>query len=112
MACFSRPAWLFATSSDYLIGMNPSRRHFTFGVCSLAAAPLLAAKTNRQRVVVIGGGWGGLAAAKQLVLQAPELDIVLIEKNERFITLPLTNRWLVGLNDGQGHQSLRISATG
>lgn len=82
--------------------MNPSRRHFTFGVCSLAAAPLLAAKTNRQRVVVIGGGWGGLAAAKQLVLQAPELDIVLIEKNERFIKLPLTNRWLVGLNDGQG----------
>jgi NADPH-dependent 2,4-dienoyl-CoA reductase/sulfur reductase-like enzyme len=82
--------------------MNPRRRQFTLGACALAAAPLLAAKPGRQRVVVIGGGWGGLAAARQLALQAPELDVVLIEKSERFVTLPLSNRWLLGLNGGQG----------
>lgn len=81
---------------------NPGRRQFTLAACALAAAPLLAAKPNHQRVVVIGGGWGGLAAARQLALLGPELEVELIEKSERFVTLPRTNRWLIGLDDGRG----------
>jgi len=81
--------------------MNPRRRQFVLGACALAAAPRLRAGNERPRVVIIGAGWGGLAAARQLTLQAPDLDVLLIEKNEHFVSLPLANRYLVGLDDGQ-----------
>ena len=82
--------------------MNPRRRQFTLGACALAASPLLWATTPaRQRAVIVGGGWGGLAAARQLARQAPELEVVLIERGERFVSLPITNGWLVGLDDGK-----------
>lgn len=48
------------------------------------------------RIVVIGGGWGGLSAARQLRMLAPDVDVVLIERNAAFWSHPLSNRWLVG----------------
>jgi NADPH-dependent 2,4-dienoyl-CoA reductase/sulfur reductase-like enzyme len=53
-----------------------------------------------RRVVVVGGGWGGLAAARYLRDFAPELDITLIERNASFWSCPLSNKWLVGMIDG------------
>jgi NADH dehydrogenase FAD-containing subunit len=46
---------------------------------------------------MVGGGWGGLTAARHLRELAPELDVVLVEKNAAFRSLPLSNKWLVGL---------------
>ncbi len=51
----------------------------------------------RRRVVIVGGGWGGLTAARHLRELAPELEVVLVEKNAAFRSLPLSNKWLVGL---------------
>jgi len=48
---------------------------------------------------VVGGGWGGLAAARQLRALAPELEVVLLEKNASFFSMPLSNKWLAGLVD-------------
>ena len=49
-----------------------------------------------QRVVIIGGGWGGLSAARALRQHAPELDVVLIDRHTQWRSLPLSNPWLVG----------------
>ncbi len=47
------------------------------------------------RVVIIGGGWSGLIAAKALRRDEPAIDVVLIEKNASFFSCPLSNLWLV-----------------
>ena len=81
--------------------MPLNRRDFlAFGLAACAAS-LRAAPANgaRGRVVVVGGGWGGLAAARELRRLAPDLDVVLIERHESFWSLPLSNRWLVGRLD-------------
>jgi NADPH-dependent 2,4-dienoyl-CoA reductase/sulfur reductase-like enzyme len=48
-----------------------------------------------RRVLIVGGGWGGLTAARRLRQLAPELDVVLIERDSAFRSLPLSNKWLV-----------------
>lgn len=62
------------------------------------AAELLPPARGR-RVVIVGGGWGGLSAARHLRELAPELEVVLLEKNPLFRSLPLSNKWLAGLVD-------------
>jgi NADPH-dependent 2,4-dienoyl-CoA reductase/sulfur reductase-like enzyme len=49
-----------------------------------------------QRVVVVGAGWAGLSAARALRQSAPELELVLIDREPMLRSLPLSNPWLVG----------------
>ena len=51
---------------------------------------------GRARVVVIGGGYGGSTAAKYVKLWAPDIDVVMIERNPQFISCPLSNLVLAG----------------
>lgn len=53
-------------------------------------------RSQRQRVVIIGGGFAGATAARYLAMWAPELDITLIEKNSQFISCPQSNLILSG----------------
>lgn len=70
------------------------------GLSSLSVSPRLLGNTpTSARVLIIGGGWGGLAAARELRASAPQLDVTLIERQERFWSHPISNRWLVGLAD-------------
>ena len=62
-------------------------------------APALLPASKGRRVVVVGGGWGGLSAARQLRALAPELEVVLVERNPAFFSMPLSNKWLAGLVD-------------
>ena len=74
---------------------------------AVGAAPLVGSSSELlppargKRVVIIGGGWGGLSAASHLRKIAPDLDVILIEKNAAFWSHPLSNKWLVGLADGR-----------
>jgi sulfide dehydrogenase [flavocytochrome c] flavoprotein chain len=43
------------------------------------------------RVVVVGGGFGGSTVARYLRLWHPGIDITLVERNEQFISCPLSN---------------------
>lgn len=63
------------------------------------AAPELLPAGRARRAVIVGGGWGGLAAARRLRELAPELEVVLLEKNAAFWSAPLSNKWLAGLSD-------------
>jgi NADPH-dependent 2,4-dienoyl-CoA reductase/sulfur reductase-like enzyme len=52
------------------------------------------------RVVIIGGGWAGMTAAKHLKKSlGDKVDVVLIEKRKIFMSCPISNVWLGGLVD-------------
>jgi NADPH-dependent 2,4-dienoyl-CoA reductase/sulfur reductase-like enzyme len=48
------------------------------------------------RVVVIGGGFGGATAARYLRLWAPDIDVTVVERNETFVSCPMSNLVLAG----------------
>ena len=63
------------------------------------AAPVkgdLSPKSGR-RVIVVGGGWGGATAAKYIRLQDPSIEVVLLEPNRTFVSLPFSNLVLSGV---------------
>jgi sulfide dehydrogenase [flavocytochrome c] flavoprotein subunit len=51
---------------------------------------------NVGRVVVIGAGFGGATAAKYIRMWSPDIDVTLVEPNQRFISCPMSNRVLAG----------------
>jgi NADPH-dependent 2,4-dienoyl-CoA reductase/sulfur reductase-like enzyme len=74
------------------------RRNFLGATLGLCAMPRWAtANPGSGRVVIVGGGWGGLSAARHLRALAPQLEITLIDRQQEFWSQPLSNRWLVGL---------------
>jgi NADPH-dependent 2,4-dienoyl-CoA reductase/sulfur reductase-like enzyme len=106
-------AWIVSSRPRHKIDLEKflagTRRSFlaattalAAGLCApslFAATPELMPRGSARRVVIVGGGWGGLAAARRLRTLAPELDVVLLERNERFWSCPLSNKWLAGLSD-------------
>jgi len=78
------------------------RRGFLAAATALGAAGLLPvrARAAARRAVIVGGGWAGLSVARHLRAQAPEIEVVLIERNARFWSCPLSNKWLVDQIDG------------
>ena len=95
-----------------------TRRHFvqllgSAGAgASLAGWPLMAgAGQANGRVLIVGGGFGGATCAKYLRRYAPAAEIVLVERNERFMTCPFSNAVLAGMYDmdfiTHGYDALR-----
>lgn len=74
---------------------------------SLAAAPAFAQpavvtgngelmpKGSAPRVVIAGGGWGGLTAARHLRELSPKAEVVVLERNPFFWSCPISNKWLI-----------------
>ena len=93
-----------------------SRRSFVIsGVASAALAvtpataqPLilkptqeLLPRSGKRRVVIAGGGWGGMTAARYVRQAVPDLEVVMLERNPFFWSCPLSNKWLVDVVDTQ-----------
>lgn len=88
--------------------MPITRRQFLLASAALSGSTWLKAAGVRPKVVIVGGGWGGLSAARHL---SGLCDVVLVERNPDFISLPLANRVLAGLDDGRRlHQDYRAAA--
>lgn len=67
---------------------------------ALAALPGCATTSGGRtigRVVVVGGGYAGAAAAKYVRMWGPDIEVVLVERNAEFISCPLSNRVLAGV---------------
>jgi sulfide dehydrogenase [flavocytochrome c] flavoprotein subunit len=75
------------------------RRTFLLGAAHAAwtSRLVVAAKPVRARIVIAGGGFAGSACALELRRLAPQLDIVLVDPDERYVTCPMSNEALVGL---------------
>ncbi|CAA6804518.1 MAG: Sulfide dehydrogenase [flavocytochrome C] flavoprotein chain precursor (EC [uncultured Sulfurovum sp.] len=56
-----------------------------------------AAKTSGKSVVIIGGGWGGLTMAKEIKKQDKTVEVTVIEKKDIFMSCPVSNLYLGGL---------------
>jgi NADPH-dependent 2,4-dienoyl-CoA reductase/sulfur reductase-like enzyme len=79
--------------------MSVSRREF-MGWMSAAAAMAAAGPVRGApvgRVVVIGGGFAGATAAKYIRMWSPDIEVTLVERDEEFISCPLSNRVLAGV---------------
>lgn len=75
-----------------------SRRRLLAGLGAVAAGvfPLKAGAQASPRVVVIGGGWGGLSAARNLKSHMPAAEILLVEPKKAFKSCPLSVHYIVG----------------
>lgn len=81
-----------------------SRRSFLVGATAFGiAAPLLVyskpQKREKANVVIVGGGYGGVTAAKYLKRENPNLEVILIEERPFFMSCPMSNHFLVGLKE-------------
>lgn len=57
----------------------------------------LSETTGGRRVVVIGGGYGGTIAAKYVRMMDKTIEVVLVERNDHFVSCPFSNLYLGGL---------------
>jgi len=62
---------------------------------AVTANSLLLPKGKSPRVVVAGGGWGGLTAARHLRQLSPNTEVVVLERNPVFWSCPISNKWLI-----------------
>ncbi len=80
--------------------MTVTRRQLLAGAAAVMAASL-PVRAERilpaagPRVVILGGGWGGLTAAKYIRLLNPAVEAVLIEREPAFQSCPVSN-WVIG----------------
>ena len=65
-------------------------------VSSGAAAELMP-KGSARRVVVVGGGFGGTIAAKYIRMLDKNLEVVLIDTNDHFVSCPFSNLYIANL---------------
>lgn len=77
------------------------RRTLLGGLAASALAAPAIAQNSPGLVVVIGGGFAGATAAR--ALKAAGLQVVLIERSERYVACPFSNEVIAGLRpyDGQ-----------
>jgi len=81
--------------------MTVTRREFVKWMAASTGAAAVAGcagmgGSSGGRVVVIGGGFGGATAARYLKLWAPDTDVTVIERNETFVSCPMSNLVLGG----------------
>ncbi|MBP8780443.1 MAG: NAD(P)/FAD-dependent oxidoreductase, partial [Alicycliphilus sp.] len=72
-------------------------------------ARILPRQGKGPRIVICGGGWGGLTAARYLRELIPNADVVVLERNPSFWSGPMSNKWLVDIvgTDFVQHDMLR-----
>ena len=50
-----------------------------------------------KRVVVVGGGYGGTIAAKYIRIMDKSIEVVMIERNDHFVSCPFSNLYIGGV---------------
>ncbi len=82
--------------------MNPqfNRRDFIKTIAAALPASFLgvpaAHASAKARVVVVGGGFGGAAAAKYIKAMAADVDVTVVERNPIYTSCPLSNDVISG----------------
>lgn len=66
------------------------------GAVAAGMFPLRAGAQASPRIVVVGGGWGGLSAARNLKTRIPAAEISLVEPHKTFKSCPLSVHYIVG----------------
>ena len=61
-------------------------------------------------MVVIGGGFGGATAAKYIRMWDPAIDVVLVERDDAFVSCPISNLVLGGYRTHGRHHAAATTA--
>jgi sulfide dehydrogenase [flavocytochrome c] flavoprotein chain len=69
----------------------------SFAACNGLGNSLATIPANKKRVVIVGGGFGGVAAARYLRRFDPNVEIVLVEQNKEYYTCPFSNAVIAGM---------------
>lgn len=94
LSTFQRRRFLkFAIASGLGLTAASSRSSSAPAALELLSQIALPASTG-PRVVIVGGGWSGLTLAKYLKRFHPAFDVVLVDRQRSFTSLPLSNLWL------------------
>lgn len=78
--------------------MTLSRRQL-LAAALLLPASTAAARARGPRVIVVGAGFGGATCARMLRLRMPSADILLIDRQARYVTGPFSNGVIAGIDD-------------
>lgn len=91
-----------------------SRRQFlhatSAGLAALGAPALLASCAStgtaapKARVAVVGGGWGGMGAARALLREDAGLEVTLVEANASFMSCPMSTHYIAGHSPASNYQ--------
>lgn len=89
----------------HVISMLPTLAAVSALPASLLAAPaaitgqgnFLPRKGKGPRIVICGGGWGGLSAARHLRELVPQAEVIVIERHPTFWSGPMSNKWLIDI---------------
>lgn len=90
---------IVSSAMPQLDEVNAERRRLMVAgtaVAALSAACAPFSTPPRAKVVVIGGGWGGLGAARALAA-SDSVNVTLVEPNAAFMSCPLSGHFVVGL---------------
>ena len=60
-----------------------------------------------KRVVVIGGGYGGTIAAKYIRMMDKSIEVVMIERNDHFVSCPFSNLYIGGVITDMGALTIK-----
>ncbi len=76
------------------------RRVIGTGLAAMASLPFVGCATmggpSIGRVVIVGGGFGGATAARYLRMWGGNVDVTLVERNDAFVSCPISNLVLGG----------------
>lgn len=73
------------------------------GVGACIAGCATTSDAGKPRVVVVGGGWGGLGAARTLA-EGGKVAVTLIEPNDGFMSCPLSVHYVAGFTAASDYQ--------
>lgn len=76
-----------------------SRRDILVGLGAVVLAPPSLSAQITPRVVVIGGGFGGATAAREIKRMLPGAEVVLVSSERTFTACPFSNLVLAGMRD-------------
>ena len=81
--------------------MTVNRREFMKWVAATTGAAAVSGCAgtggpSAGRVVVVGGGYGGATAARYIKEWSPDIDVTVVERNEVFVSCPISNLVLGG----------------
>ena len=62
---------------------------------------------SAKRVVVIGGGYGGTIAAKYIRMMDKSIEVVMIERNDHFVSCPFSNLYIGGVIPDMGALTIK-----
>ena len=84
-----------------------TRREFLRNSAALGGASMLPMPAIAQaapRVVVVGGGFGGVSVARNIKALNPKIHVTLVEASQTFTACPFSNAVLGGLRDLKAQQ--------